>query len=1119
MSFTISGAGMRATRVLVNHCFRRLIIKLPFELHSLPQYLGCVTNSKIKGKEAYHMRQRSLVNTLKNTLSLVCCTIALVIAAPLAYSQENTGSIQGVVKDQTGAAIPGAKVTATSSALVRPLEVMTDSAGAYTFPRLPVGAYSITVTLTGFKTVKKEDIAVQLGRELTLEIAMPAGDVAEQVNITASSEALDITSSRTATNLSEKFIDNTPRGRNFHSILKAAPGVRPEPKGGNEGVGGIQVDGASGAENAFVLDGVEVTDVRKGQLRRADSIPFEFIREVQVKSGGFEAEYGGATGGVVNVVTKSGTNAFHGEGAFLFTNSGLNSNTRGYWQPGVRDANKAEFFRQNEDDYRAFYPGFSLGGPILKDRLHFFTSYFPELIRTERTINFVDNNSAPISTKTFTQNVKRHYGIGRLDYAPTQKLQINTSYIWTPTKVNGLLPVADGRVAAPSNDLSVGGGYTPSSAYTAAVTYTPTSKLVLSARYGYKYLNDKGSTLNNNYTATLGSYGLPAGPYLIYRTPSSSQTNPPVPSALAGNTNFTNISSTFATLRDITTRHNVYLDGTYIARVFGQQHTLKGGYALNRLSNDVEDDFLNGQFDVFWGEAFTRGSTVNQRGAYGYYVWQDGVRHNANVNSRNQGFYIQDAWQLSPHMNLNLGVRFENEFLPPYTKSYLGAKVQNPISFGWGDKIAPRLGFAWDVLGTGKWKVSASYGHYFDVMKYEIARGSFGGDYWVSHVYKLDDPNKLASLSKTAPNAAGSLITEYDNRTLEIDSQGRLLSVDPGMKPYEQREFTVTSTHQFASNLVFSARYTRKRLMRALEDIGVLDAGDNEVYITGNPGFGLRDRSINTLSGQTINLKEGQYLVPRAKRQYDGLEFRLDGRFNEGFARNLSYFVSYTYSRLYGNYAGLANSDENGRSDPGASRAFDLPYGNFDSKGNNVYGPLGTDRPHSFTFFGNYDLRSKLGVTNFSLSQVAYSGTPLTSEATVTVPVFYNGRGDLGRTDVFTQTDILISHTINLTERVKVKLDMNVQNLFNQAAVMNVRSRLNRNGNAVISDQQFFSGFDVSQYFFQPGTLGPDGKPRTTNLLDPTYGLPGTRRSGLTPEGSNAYQGIRELRFGFRVIF
>lgn len=1061
------------------------------------------------------MKQTSFANVLKGSLSLLCCALLLTATATLAFSQENTGSLRGEIKDEAGAAIPGAKVTANSSALVRPLEVISDGTGAYNFPKLPAGIYSVSVSLSGFKTVKKDDISVQLGKELTLELTLPAGAVTEQVNISASSEALDVTTSRTATNLTEQFIDNTPKGRNFHSILKAAPGVRPEPKGGNEGVGGIQVDGASGAENAFILDGVEVTDVRKGQLKRADSIPFEFIREVQVKSGGFEAEYGGATGGVVNVVTKSGTDQFHGEGAFLFTNSALNSQGRGYWQPNRTNANVAEFFRPKEDDYRAFYPGFSLGGPILKERLHFFTSYFPELIRTQRTVTFTPSNV----TNTYTQEVKRHYGMGRLDYAPTQKLQINTSYIWTPVKVTGLLPVADGRVAPPANDLSIGGGYTPSSAYTAAFTYTPTSKLVLSARYGYKYLNDKGSTLNGNYTATLGTYGLPAGPYLIYRTPSSSQTNPPVPAALAGNTNFTNISSTFATLRDITTRHNVYLDGTYIARAFGQQHTFKAGYALNRLANNVEDDYLNGQFDIFWGEAFTRGSTVNQRGSYGYYIWQDGIRHNANVNSRNQGVYVQDAWQVTPRINLNLGVRFENEFLPPYTKSYLGAKVQNPISFGWGDKIAPRLGFAWDVLGAGKWKISASYGHYFDVMKYEIARGSFGGDYWVSHVYKLDDPNKLASLSKTAPNAAGSLITEYDNRTLEIDSQGNLLSVDPNMKPYEQREFTVTSTHQFASNMVFSARYTRKRLMRAVEDIGVLDANDNEVYITGNPGFGLRDRTLNTLSGQKINLKADQYLVPRAKRQYDGLEFRLDGRLSNGFAKGLSYFASYTYSRLYGNYAGLANSDENGRSDPGASRAFDLPYGNFDSKGNNVYGPLGTDRPHSFTFFGNYDYSWKGGLTNFSLSQVAYSGTPLTSEATVTVPVFYNGRGDLGRSDVFTQTDLLISHTINLTERVKVKLDMNVQNLFNQAAVLNVRSRLNRNGNAVISDQQFFSGFDVNQYFFQPGSRDANGNLRTTNLIDPTYGLPGTRASGLTPEGSNAYQGIREFRFGFRLIF
>src|SRR5206468_5304373 len=98
----------------------------------------------------------------------------------------------------------------------------------------------------------------------------------------------------------------------------------------------------------------------------------------------------------------------------------------------------------------------------------------------------------------------------------------------------------------------------------------------------------------------------------------------------------TNVASTFLVLKDITTRHNVYLDGTYITRLFGQQHAIKAGYALNRIANDVNDDYLNGRFDIYWGEGFTRGSIVNRRGAYGYYIWRHGLRHNAHVNSRNQ---------------------------------------------------------------------------------------------------------------------------------------------------------------------------------------------------------------------------------------------------------------------------------------------------------------------------------------------------------------------------------------------------------------------------------------------------------------------------------------------------
>lgn len=1045
------------------------------------------------------MSQSTLAGKLAGTLKLMLFVALLAVCAPLASAQEVTGSIRGTVKDSTGAIVQGAKVTATSPSLVRPVEVTTDEAGGYFFGRLPSGTYSISAGQSGFSTVKQDNINVQLGRELTLDLALTAGGVSEVVDVTSTgSEAIDTTSSKTVTNINQEFIENTPKGRNVHSILKVAPGVRFEPKSGNEGVGGISIDGASGAENAYIIDGVEVTDVRKGQLRRADSIPFEFVREVQVKSGGFEAEFGGATGGVVNVVTKSGSDEFHGEVAYSQTGSGLNSNVRGFWQATPSNAAVGEFFRQREDDYRAAYPGFSLSGPIVKQRLNFFTSYFPEFIRTTRTLNLAGG------AQSFQQNISRHYGIGRLDYAPSAKMQLNASYLWTPTKVTGTLPVADDRVA-PSPNLNLRGGFTPSSSFSSAWTYTPTSKLILSARYGYKYLNDKGATLNGNYIATGGSYGISGSPFIFYRTGSGSQTNPPVPSQFAGANNFQNVASTLLTEKDITSRHNLYLDATYVTRFFGGQHAIKGGYSLNRLANDVEQNYTNGRFDIFWGEGFTRGTgIVNQRGTYGYYIWEDGVRLLGVTNSRNQGVYIQDSWQAHPRLTLNLGVRFENEFLPSFLGEINGIAQQPPISFGWGDKVAPRLGVAWDVLGNGKWKLSGSYGHYFDVMKYELARGSFGGDVWISHVYRLDNPAGFANLGFGNPGAAGTLITEFDNRHIDVDANGQIAGIDPDLRPYQQNEFTVTSEHQLGSSTVLSMRYTRKRLIRAIEDIGLLDDLGNEVYTYGNPGFGTRSTSINTLSGAVINLEPGNFLFPKAVREYDGLEIRFQHRFAEGAARGLSLLTSYTLSRLWGNYTGLANSDENGRSDPSVSRAFDLPYGNFDQFGHNVYGRLPTDRPHAFTLFANYPLKWKAGTTDFSVSQVAYSGTPFSTEATVIVPVYPFGRGDLGRSDAFTQTDLLVSHTIPITERVNLKFEGNVINLFNQAAVMNINNRINRSGNLALSDADFFNGYDILSA----------GLP-----ANPVYGLPGTRAQGLTATGANAYQGIREIRLGVRLQF
>jgi hypothetical protein len=1032
-------------------------------------------------------------------LSILFSVALFVFTTPMTLAQENTGGVQGTVKDTGGAVIPGAKVTLSGPALVRALEATSDKEGGYTFPKVPAGIYTVTVSQTGFKTVKSEDVNVVLGQTSRVDVALAAGAVTESVTITATSEVIDVTSSKAATNITEKFVDITPKGRQFHSLLVVAPGVRPEPKSGNFGVGGIQINGASGSENTFVVDGVDVSDIRRGALRPNDSLPFEFIREVQVKTAGFEAEYSGTLGGVVNVVSKSGSDEFHGDGWLQMNGAALNSRLRGQWQRQAADPTKNEFFRQREDEYRTFFPGFTLGGPLVKQRINFFTGYTADLERRERTIPFL------VGTKTTTQRTVSHRGVARVDYAPTQKLQINTSYFWNPVKQTGQLTGVDPRVAPPSTDFSIRGGYVPASNYTASATYTATPNLVLEARYGYKYLNDKN-----------GNYGLAAAPWYIWNASTAPGTGGAapiivsqgkltqaqydlIPTAYRQASGFQNVANTLGIVRDITTRNNVYLNANYLTNWFGQRHSFKGGYALNRLKNDVFDDYTQGRFEIFYGENISRGSVQGVRGTYGYYIWRDGVRHNAQVTSRNHGFYIQDGWQMLKNVTLNLGVRFENEFLPPYTKEVAGNKVPNPISFGWGDKIAPLVGGAWDVRGDGKWKISASYGQYYDLMKYELARGSFGGDYWHDHYYRMNDPDlsKLTIANPAALAGGTPKVLDVDNRTVPINAQGQLDGIDPAIKPMSSRQYSVALDHEFKPGLILSVRYTRNRLVRGIEDIGVLDAEENEVYTIGNPGFGATDAKTNTTAS-------GVPLVPKAVRNYDGVEFRLDGRFSEGVLRRLNYNASYTYSRLWGNWGGLANSDENGRSDPNVSRAFDLAPSNFNSKGQNAYGFLATDRPHTFKLFLNYaqPWGGKSGETLFSISQIAYSGTPLSSTAGFIVPVFFNDRGDLGRSPAFTQTDLLVTHTINLSERVKLKFDANIANLFNQASVTNVDPAFNRNGDlsAKLSVTDFYKGgWDVNT-LVNPVTGAAPAK----NI---NYGFP------------TAYQGIRDVRLGMRIQF
>ncbi len=250
------------------------------------------------------------------TLSFVAC---LALAA---VGQERFGGVDGTVKDANGAVVPNATVMVTGDAFNR--TVTTDGQGYFRIQQVPPGKYKIIVTASNFEKNTMNDVLVTLGGAANADVELKIAAVGAVVDVTSDGVAtIDSTTSKIQTNLGEKTLANLPKGTNFTSSLKAAAPVRTEPT-----AGGFQIDGASGSENSFVIDGQEVTNFRNGTINNNNNIPFQLIQEVQIKSNGFEAEFGGATGGVINVVTKRGSNDWHGDIGMALEPSKLSAGPR-----------------------------------------------------------------------------------------------------------------------------------------------------------------------------------------------------------------------------------------------------------------------------------------------------------------------------------------------------------------------------------------------------------------------------------------------------------------------------------------------------------------------------------------------------------------------------------------------------------------------------------------------------------------------------------------------------------------------------------------------------------------------------------------------------------------------
>ena len=1109
----------------------------------------------------------------------------------LAYAQETTAGIQGTVKDPSGASIAGATVEVSSPALLGTKKAQTDGTGGFRFEALPAGEYALSVTAAGFRTSKQTGIPLAVGRLPNIDVQLQVGALAETVEVTSAAVAVDVTQSKVAVTVDRVILDNIPKGRSFQSVIPFAPGARQEPlqstTGGRDG--GFQIDGASDSENVYLIDGVNTTNIQNGGVGK--SFQMEFIQEVQIKSSSFEAEYGGALGGVINAVPKRGSNNWHGELLTYLRTNKLNANdscasgltSSGFstvcglrlnpTQASLSTTNRLdgtpEYYLPKKDQRTILEPGFTLGGPIRKDKLWLFTSYVPTLDTIRRTTTFTGANPGP---RALTQSFTQHNMYDRLDYGPFSSLRLFASWNYSYSRTTGQLGNPDsaagqrntGASTDPNTFRSDFGSVNPNAVYSFGGDWTPTSKLVVSARYGYFF--------NNNEQR-----GRPEGTRFVYQdtvnAASRDLAGQPFPASSFNTTGFANIPTNLATAFDAYKRNGLNVDASYFVGGFLGTHTFKGGYFWQRQSNDVLNTFQGGRVDLQFGESYSPvtnaaacDSIIAQNkanfgqsicaGRYGLFTVGTGVVNTGSDKQYAHALYFQDAWQVGHGLTLNLGVRFDQEQQPPYDP-----KRFPTVDFGYGDKIAPRIGGAYDLLHNGKVKIYASYGKFFDIMKMGLARGSFGSDYWHNCVYAMDDTN-FTGITPTYPIGGGCpatgpapgvgvgrFIENVDFRATKADPRDP--AVDPNIKPMQQHEFAAGVDWAISPNWTLETRYARKRLDQTIEDMSITD---NLGFYIGNPGSKyadllhrptvIPDDNGNDYLNKTAFCSECPPVVP-AIRRYDGLEFRLARRATGKWFGA----VSYTYSRLKGNYSGLTDTDPTdgggGRHAPNNGRAFDLPSMTYLPNGKIDDGPLSTDRPHTGKIFGFYRQKWAGMDSLFGFTQSAFEGTPLGTclpvVGTGSACQWAEGRGDFvtftraangdfvasgidrgARTAPYFQTDFSLRHEIPVSkdhENMRLSFEGNVVNLFNQRAPVAYTEGPVGSGGQLINPQRAsrFSGDPLTDWnkVLTPynyvdalngkGTFAGVGQPALT--LASRYGLP------------SVFQGARNIRLAIRFTF